>query len=583
MMYNHSGHKVLIEGLQRALGGYTSDGAGHRKITDVIAFLNDPAMQFLLRWFHRQQRPSKLRQIETALRTQVGNSRLTAYMTATDEGQISVHKYIRCAPIELPESAGPMQLYDYFLPTWKLIVSERAIPELAQGWSTSKRTIKRLMRNEVTSVEKMLMNFTNLPALYHESGIGEVGTRDRIARHAVNIKDDLRPMTLQFATTPEGILDVYEGGLSSCMVTSGREAAWVWMTKKHKVGPTGFFAYTGKSKCAYIKRGGTILGRAICYQQKDDSWKYGRIYMANSSWGTRFTALLQEAGLRPLDNNNQCWDHEFTWRAPAFLYNGDKLYYTPLPYFDNFQGGRLHVKFVAPTEGQEPYFEFTAMAKKSNVGLTQTVGLLNQTGTLTCAHCSRQLQGHSPIFPQDGSGAFCNDSCANQEGYYRCSRSDGAPVWLQKAQAFITVDNQYFTNRDAAVKRGAHPVLSEPDAEPEDDDLLGCDSLIRIGERTFSVYQPSAGLNTWLKLKPKNMSTLKIIATKVQRNVDPEITKLIELNRPLDFPQELIDEFVAKFTDQYNFNPRAIQIVLIGGVMSTDRYINTSHYQGIEL
>lgn len=584
-MYHSYQYKAILRTLTDQLNLSREEGI-EAKITQAQAILNfysDPAMRVLCKFVMR--RLDKIRDLMgvIARASQFDDVRPTHIMEGMQNGNLMVYKNIKVHRTTPDTSWSVNNLYRYLQPTWDMIQEERKDEKKAKAWETPRRTLKRLFRKEETRTGVALRECTTIVA-FMKCRYNTDQIEQHLTRTTTRLQESIRPLTLEFAETPEAILDMYEGGLTSCMVSAGKEVSWQWMIDDHHIGPSAFYIYTGKAKGAFIKRNGSVVARCIIYQQRDDSWQYGRIYFATQEWATRFQTILHTNNIQRLSDSGRCWNHSFKWEAPAFHNTKDQLWYTPVPYFDNFESGKLNAVFHPAKEGKDAHFEFHVNGSKGNVATGLTIGLISQIGTLECSQCKRRLQDVQPIFAMDGTGQYCGQTCANAQDYHGCTRSDGVVVWLHKSAAFITVDNKFFTNVASAKARGAVPVLTEPDMLPEDEDFLGTNRAAQIAGTHYStVEKPALPLLNWLKLKPKGFSKMDMISTKVQRNVDPDVLSLIETNRLFDFPEEIVQEFFNKVTSEFDFHPASMQVILSGGLNTSGRYINTTHSTGMEL
>lgn len=581
-MFHSRNYKAVRETMRQMAENKHDTNANRKLWQERLEAIDDPSVRLLIRFINRNSH--HYNNFHTTLRRCTGlDIRPIVFMLPTKNGEINVYKHIRIQNVMIDANWNFLQTYDFLVNTFRTIKADREDPKKAKPWDGHKRTIRRLLRSEVLSTGKMLQNFTNATERI-STQYGKYEIDNHINKLATTLREELKPVELQFAETPEDIFAMYEGGISSCMVSTGRDIQWTWFKKDHKIGPSAFYVYTGHAKGAYLTRNGQVVARCIVYKQKDNSWKYGRLYAATPTWSTKFQELMNQARIGPLRDAHKCWDHGFNWRAPAFKNTRDGQYYTPVPYFDNLPSGPLRSVFVPAKDKEEPYFEMSVNIGKGNISTQQTVGLINQAATLQCTKCERRMQGMANVvFPMDGHGVYCSPACANGNDYWGCQRSDGITVWLHIDQTFRTVDGGYYTNSDAARKLGAKALITEPDTAPEDPDYMATGAVFRIGEQQWSHWNANLALLNWLKSKPKQFSKLTVIATKVRRNVTQDLGKLLELDRPFDFPDEIITEFAAKLAGEYDFNTRSMQILLTGGIIATDHFINTSRTQGLEL
>lgn len=187
---------------------------------------------------------------------------------------------------------------------------------------------------DIKKAEKGITQSTK-PGKYLKTFFGDILSEKQIKYFSDLHKESYKQVEVEWATTPDEIEDVYSlsAGFSSCMQYP--RSHW-----SHGIHPTRAYG-AGDLSIAYIKRGRTLLARALVWREKK---KVGRVYGDVAL----LKAGLKSAGIETESDSNYYDTME-----------GAKLLYIPapgksnaavLPYVD---GERAGVYGLLPVEGDE--------------------------------------------------------------------------------------------------------------------------------------------------------------------------------------------------------------------------------------
>lgn len=319
-------------------------------------------------------------------------------------------------------------------------------------WETQERSKKTLLKHHKMGVSKLITRFTDAEKQLTPSGI-----RDK----ATKVEEELAPVCLHIAETPEEVADMYEGGPQSCMVTSSSEATcWREPYLEGKIGcvhPTWFYGHSPEISGAYIKRKGKIVARAMVYQLKGAKEKtYGSIYSATGEHNRKLKDLLEENGYKQESGGVRL---TVSFRIPVEFSEYERDYLCPIPYVDNLLSTGIHVSFDS---SKEEFVIDVSGTGSCNVSFGSTRGFApakEVTHTLSCSCCGNKLRGQSMKVHGEPRLIFCGVTCAVRMGFVQAAQKDGTQVLKHRGEVIHALPNRYYTTKASALYHGCLPVI----------------------------------------------------------------------------------------------------------------------------
>lgn len=338
---------------------------------------------------------------------------------------------------------------------------KRMASESSQKWSPSTRAISQVKR----ATKMRLGKFINTYVPSH--GLSDANLQKAITY----IEEEYAPVVVKTCKTPEEIMEVYNGGPSSCMVNNGARS-WGSVKEFH---PTMFYYYYPHSECVYISRGGKATARTIVYPKEKH---FARVYSNNQEDHKRLLEYLNNNGYT---NGKEVYlAAEF--EIPGFVssHGSVKDFACPAPYFDNICGNNLNISF----DKERSVFVFRPAkndAEKNFRASSSGIMWASELNNVACSCCGAIKLSNKMHQASDGN-YYCSSKCLSRSGFTAAVRGDGAIEYIPKREAYIDpLCGESFTTARSCRDRGGNPVLTAhyaPEVEDDENYSIGGNMVV---------------------------------------------------------------------------------------------------------
>lgn len=523
---------------------------GHTRLQDAFVAACESVRSVL------PQRPETTGWFLTRLATMNKQCEVVVHSNLTLNIPASTLAYQNC----FPETIG------FFVLTDGLYDEVLANP---QAWNPLNRAWKRLKRTNTLSMSKFIRDFTNLPSSVPDHIILTIA--ERIAQHN-------KPAELLFANTPEEFVRMYAtDGPQSCMQANSSYAkTWKdWMPVECNIVPTVFYSYFPLTKGAYIIRDGRVAARAILYMIKTgdkEKWYYSRLYFHNEGLQKIMIAALNEHGISQCPNNGEPMHHWLankqvpcSFKIPGYYRRNSKVPFWPYPHLDHGRPNSLGYTWDEDAKEFTIHYGDSSIVKGSvTVGVPSTEGFVEKINKCVCAYCGNIKA--SSLMVKGLGNYYCNEACVINSGLCIASDGEGTRSVMLVTDAWATTSGEYFTNYQAARRRGAGAVIGMWGTYPECDVLLGFngneykDTTIYT-ERINYAYVINTTVYKNMSARSANTTKYSSDVSKLDLNIKTQKTVLFEEHG--DMPskitvngdREVINKLKAKIADALSALP----------------------------
>lgn len=362
---------------------------------------------------------------------------------------------------------------DLLRPIYDEVMKDLADEKRKVRWSEFSRGKKIITKRERMPVSRVLARFTSMI----EDGIKDSSIRDMADKIAM----ELRPVELIVADTPEKACQMYMSGPHSCMAaTSDIGKRWKQLVADRKM-PSLFYYYHPNYMGVYYMKNGQVAARTLLIRSNTarkefleqttplekksfnikDYKYYVRIYSSTTEMANKLQQMLAEHGIVATPSV----DIRANFNIPGIWNKELKDYFMPLPYID-YRQGDLHFTFDPKSKEfllrVNPKDLPTGVERRTMSSSEGFVGAKTVLGAERCHSCGVRMTGvHRITRSQDGH-AFCGANCVSAAGYVPAMDSEGVHRIIPRDATlyFDPVGSRVFTNREAAIRRGALPLLT---------------------------------------------------------------------------------------------------------------------------
>jgi hypothetical protein len=361
----------------------------------------------------------------------------------------NLHLKVEGVSLDILKTITWFNEFDVLEPVAVMLADELNHEKKRVRWETTQRGLKYLLRREKTTLGKALVRFTKIQEEMDDAKIRNTVTK---------IENELKPLEILIAKTPEQFIEMYGSGPTSCMTANGQRE-WKFLIDQGRH-PADFYGWSPEMGGAYIIRKGVVVCRAVLFggDGKGNFKEYGRIYSANEEYTKKFIQELKNRGM----NEAGSYVCSLPFDVPGAKRTSNNDYVLPIPFCDN-----LVCRFDVTFDNKTNVFHVVPIVKEDKHKLKGfylnggQILLSSQTCTsVVCDQCKTPILMSKLQIKSDIDGKFfCSAPCAEEAGYFPVIQANGVQVW--RKDGFVTSrSGNRFTNYNAADANGYYPYIN---------------------------------------------------------------------------------------------------------------------------